>query len=131
MEQTRRIDENIELRKMVSDLSKKALTLEKRGELQKAADIYEDLLIFPLPSYDREFIIGKLHNIWIDVELKRVKREENTRAIKYLDSARVLNREGNEEEALEYYQMLILECPNSDFIKDALDEMKKLASPVG
>ena len=86
------------------------------------------LLIFPLPSYDREYILNRVHSLWLEVELRRVKREENTKAIKYLESARILNREGNEKGAIEYYRMLLTECPHSDFVSDAVDEIMNLAS---
>lgn len=128
MEINRQIEEDITLRGKVTGLAEKAAQLEKNGEYSKAIDVYESLLIFPLPSYDREYILNRVHSLWVEVELRRVKRKENTKAIKYLESARILNREGNEKGAIEYYRMLLTECPHSDFVSDAVDEIMKLAS---
>ncbi len=128
MEMKRQLEEDIALRKQIRELVKKAALLEKEGEYVKAIDTYESLLIFPLPTYDKEFMLEKVHSLWLEVELRRVKREENTKAIKYLESARILNREGNEKEAIEYYRMLLTECPHSDFVSDAIDEIMNLAN---
>jgi len=127
MEISRKIDDELALRGKVRELTAKAALLEKGGEYEKAVQTYEDLLVFPLPTYDREFILEKVHELWLDVELKRVKREENTQAIRYLESARMLNREGKEEDALKYYRQLLLECPHSDFVKDAIEELMLLS----
>ena len=126
MEIERQIEENIELREKVNELAGKAAQLEKNGEYGKAVDTFESLLILPLPSYDREHILNRVHSLWLEVELRRLKREENTKAIKYLESARILNREGNEKEAVDYYRMLLIECPHSDFVGDAVNEIMKL-----
>jgi tetratricopeptide (TPR) repeat protein len=126
MEMKRQLEEDIALRKQIRELVKKAALLEKEGEYEKAIDTYESLLVFPLSSYDREYMLKRVHSLWLEVELRRVKREENTKAIKYLESARILNREGNEKEAIEYYRMLLTECPHSDFVSDAIDEIINL-----
>jgi tetratricopeptide (TPR) repeat protein len=126
MEIERQIEENLELREKVTRLAGKAAQLEENGEYGKAVDAFESLLFLPLPSYDREHALNRVHSLWLEVELKRVKREENTKAIKYLESARILNREGNEKGAIEYYRMLLIECPHSDFVGDAVDEILKL-----
>lgn len=128
MEINRQIEGDIALHGKVTELTGKVAQLEKNGEYAKAIDIYESLLIFPLPSYDREYILNRVHSLWLEVELRRMKREENTKAIKYLESARILNREGNEKGAIEYYRMLLIECPHSDFVSDAVDEIMNLAS---
>ncbi len=128
MEMDRQIEENIELREKATGLAGKAAQLEKNGEYGKAVDTFESLLILPLPSYDREYILNRVHSLWLEVELKRLKREENTKAIKYLESARILNREGNEKGAIEYYRMLLIECPHSDFVGDAVDEIMNLTA---
>jgi hypothetical protein len=126
MEIERQIEENMLLRKQVDALSDRAAQLEENGAYVKAVDAFESILILPLPSYDREYILKRVHSLWLEVELKRLKREENTKAIKYLESARILNREGNEKGAIDYYKMLLMECPHSDFVGDAVDEIMKL-----
>jgi len=126
MEIERQIEANIVLRKQVDALSNRAAQLEENGEYVKAVDTFESILILPLPSYDREYILKRIHSLWLEVELRRLKREENTKAIKYLESARILNREGNEKGAIDYYKMLLIECPHSDFVGDAVDEIMKL-----
>jgi tetratricopeptide (TPR) repeat protein len=123
----REIEDDVATRKKVRELSEMAERLEAKGEYAKAAATYEDLLIFQLPSYDREVLLERMQRLWLAVELQKVKREQNTKAIKYLESARILNREGNEEEALNYYQMLLLECPHSDFVNDAVKEIMRIA----
>ena len=130
MEINQRIDDGLALRQEVRELIRKAALFEQKGEHEKAVNAYEDLLLFPLPVYDREYILRKVHALWLDVELKRIKREENTKAIKYLESARILRKEGNGEKALEYYQLLLSECPHSDFVEDAVREIM-LLSPAG
>jgi hypothetical protein len=125
-ETLRRLDETVALRGSVRTLARNADALERKGEYLKAAEVYEDILIFQLPTYDREYILNRIHKLWVDVELNRLKREENTKAIKYLESARILSREENEREALKYYKMLLLECPHSDFISQAVDEITNL-----
>jgi hypothetical protein len=88
--------------------------------------MYEDLLMYSIPSYDQEYILSRIRVLWLDIEKRRMTREENTRAIKYLESARLLNNEGKEKEALAYYEKLIIECPNSDYKKQALREIMML-----
>jgi tetratricopeptide (TPR) repeat protein len=126
-EMRRDIEDDVAMRRKVRELSERAEQLEGRGEYAKAAATYEDLLIFQLPSYDREVLLKRIQRLWLAVELQKLKREQNTRAIKYLESARILNREGNEEEALDYYQMLLMECPHSDFVEDAVKEIMRIA----
>jgi hypothetical protein len=126
MEMERQIEENLELRKKVNGLADRAKKLEENGDYVRAIDAYETILTMPLPTYDREYILNRVHSLWLQVELVRLKREENTKAIKYLESARILNREGNERGAIEYYRTLLVECPHSDFVTDAVDEMMKI-----
>ena len=130
MEISRKIDDDLALNQEVRELARKAALLEKKGDPEKAVQAYENLLLFPLPTYDREFILKKVHTLWIDLELMRIKREENTKAIKYLESARILVKEGSTQEALNYYQLLLSECPHSDFVHDAVREIM-LLSPAG
>ncbi len=122
------IDSEIRQSEQLVDLVQKAQMYEKKNEYKKALDIYENLLVFRTHSYDREMILGKLYSIWLVLEQEKQRREENTRAIKYIDSARILGREGKDEEALDYYRMLLQECPNSDYTREAVEGIIKIAS---
>ncbi len=122
------IDSEIRQSGQLVDLVQRARMYEKKYEYKKALDIYENLLVFRTNSYDREMIIGKLHSIWLALEQEKQRREENTRAIKYINSARILGREGKDADALEYYRMLLQECPNSDYIQEAVEGIIKITS---
>jgi len=112
----------------LKQLVRKAESYVKKKEYEKALDIYENLLIFRLHSYDREMILNKLHSIWLAFEEENQRREENTQAIKYINSARILGREGKDTDALEYYKMLLRECPNSDYTQDAVEGIIRITS---
>ncbi len=112
----------------LEQLVRQAESYEKKSEYKKALDIYENLLIFRIHSYDREMILGKLHSIWLTLEEEKRRREENTKAIKYIDSARILVREGKDADALEYYRMLLRECPNSDYTQEAVEGIIRITS---
>jgi hypothetical protein len=116
----------IEVKSRLKDLSKKAEDFEKQEEYGKAVSIYEDLLILNLPSYDREFLIQKLHSLMIPAIKKEIKRRDNTEAIKYLENARKLYREGRNNEAAEVYVELVKNCPNSDYIEEAVSHMLRI-----
>ncbi len=126
LDTNRRIEKIIEGSDKAKKDAKKAESLQKQGEYKKAVEIYEDLLMYSIPSYDREYILNRIRVIWLDIEMRRIKREENTKAIKFLESARLLIKEGNEKEALTYYEKLIIECPNSDYTEKALREIMML-----
>jgi hypothetical protein len=115
------IAEEIGLKGSLKDLMKKAQNYEKTKEYEKALKIYEDLLILNLPPYDREYIIQRIHSIIVLFARNDIKREENTKAIKYLEDARKQYREGSEKESAKLYRTLITECPNSDYVTEALD----------
>jgi len=59
------------------------------------------------------------------------KRNENTRATQFMADAGKAYREGRETEALDTYRRLILECPNSDYLKDALEQVVRISSSKG
>ncbi len=120
------ISEELELKREIKRLVARAGELEKRGEHVKATELYRKLLIFDLPSHDREFIIGKLYAGAAQSALSNMKRSDNTGAIKLLDDARRLAWEGNSDKAGELYRSLILQYPNSDYIAQALDELTDL-----
>jgi len=118
------INQNMDLMERIEQ----AEGFEKKGEYKKALAIYEDILIFRLQSYDKEFVINKIHSLWLPIAMQSLKRQENTKAIKYMESARILSREGSNNEALRYFRMLVKECPNSDYVEEALDEIAKVAA---
>ncbi len=119
--------DEIEVKSRLKELSKKAEKFEKHGEYGKAVKIYEDLLILNLPSYDREYLIQKLHSLMIPSMKKEIKRNDNTEAIKYLENARTLQREGRINEAAEVYVKLIQNCPNSDYIEEAVSHILRIS----
>ncbi len=104
-----------------------ARRLEGGGDLEEAITVYHELLLGPLQPHDREYLAGKLRSLWVPAEMKRIKREQNTRAIKYLESARLLEKEGRDLEALEFYAMLVKECPSSDYVRDAMNRILQAA----
>ncbi len=116
----------IEVKSRLKELSKKADNFEKREEYGKAVSIYEDLLILNLPSYDREFLIQKVHSLMIPAIKKEIKRRDNTDAIKYLEDARKLYRQGRNNEAAEVYVKLVKNCPNSDYIEEAVSHILRI-----
>ena len=128
IEAKEQINEEIELKRKIKNLKRKAAELEKKGEHGKALKLYEDLLILNLPSYDREFLISKIHSVMERAVRSEIKREDNTKAIKYLESARDLYRGGRENEAYKVYQQIIMECANSDYVSEALSAMQEIAS---
>lgn len=126
IESAQEIADELNLKGDIRELFRRAQSLEERGEYEKAMSMYEDLLIFNLPPYDREHIVKKIHEIMGYFERSAMKRADNTRATRYLETAQRLYREGNEEEALDYYRLLIIECPNSDYVENALSEIIKI-----
>jgi hypothetical protein len=119
--------DEIEVKSRLKELSKKAERFEKEGEYGKAVKIYEDLLILNLPSYDREYLIQKLHSLMVPSLKNEIKRHDNTEAIKYLENARTLQREGRDNEAAEVYVKLIQNCPNSDYIEEAVSHILRFS----
>jgi len=128
IETREQINQEIELKKKMKILRRKAEDFEKRGEYENALKIYEDLLILNLPSYDREYLISEIHSLISTSVRKQIKREDNTRATKYLESARNLYREGREKEAYEVYRKIATECPNSDYVEEAFSAMLEIAT---
>jgi hypothetical protein len=126
LDTNRRVEKILEGSAKAKEAAKKAESLKNQGEYNRAVEMYEDLLMYSIPSYDQEYILRRIRVLWLDIEKRRMTREENTRAIKYLESARLLNNEGKEKEALAYYEKLIIECPNSDYKKQALREIMML-----
>jgi tetratricopeptide (TPR) repeat protein len=115
----------------LKNLSQKALALEKKGEREKALNIYQSLLIFSLPDEDRERVLGKIRNLAVALAGQDVKRQQNTKASAYLESAKLSDREGREKEAVEYFRKIILECPNSDYAAEALARLIALSKAGG
>jgi len=125
---TKEISEEIELTKNIKKLRDKALEFENRGDYEKAIKIYEDLLILNLPSYDREYLISKIHSIMVPAVKNDIKREENTQAIKYLENARALYLAGKEKEACEFYMLLVTDCSSSDYVEEAITNLLKVSA---
>ncbi len=120
------IKDEVELKDSLAKLIKKAASFEEAGDFNKALEIYEDLLILNLPSYDREYLIQKIHSILVPSIKNEIKRGENTKAIKYLEKARNFYLGGEEEEAFKYYRLIVTDCPNSDYVEDALNELIRI-----
>jgi hypothetical protein len=118
----------IEQNKKLAGLVRKAASFEKQKEYPKAIDIYQNLLVFRLSSYDREMVLNKLRTAWLAHEQEKIRRDENTQAIKYMDSARILSREGKDDDALRYYRLLLQKCPNSDFTGEAVEGIIRTTS---
>ncbi len=123
IDSSQEIAEDLGLNGGINELMNKASELEGIGEYEKALMIYKNLLIFNLPPYDREHLVNKIDSGMIPYIKGGLKREDNTNAIKYLDNARKLLWEGKPEEALKCYKLLITECPNSDYVEEALEEI--------
>lgn len=119
-EEAERIAGVVERNRILRKKVERARRLEGEGELEEASAVYQELLMEPLLPHDREQLTRALRSLWVPAELKRIKREHNTRAIMYLESAGLLEREGRELEALEYYARLVAECPSSDYVKEAM-----------
>jgi tetratricopeptide (TPR) repeat protein len=115
----------------LKSLSQKALALEKKGEGEKALKIYQSLLIFNLPADDRERVLGKIRTLTVASAKQEAKRQENTKASAYLENAKLADREGREEEAVENYKKIVLECPNSDYAAEALMRLIALLKAGG
>jgi tetratricopeptide (TPR) repeat protein len=128
IETREQINQEIELKKKMKSLKRKAEDFEKRGEYENALKIYEDLLILNLPAYDREYLISKIHSLISESVRRQIKREDNTKATKYLESARDLYQQGREKEAEEVYREIATECPNSDYVEEAISAMLEIAT---
>ncbi|MCK4805075.1 MAG: hypothetical protein KAT88_10965 [Spirochaetes bacterium] len=120
------ITDEVELKDSLAKLIKKAASFEEAEDFNKALGIYEDLLILNLPSYDREYLVQKIHSILVPSIKNEIKRGENTKAIKYLEKARNFYLGGEEEEAFRYYRLIVTDCPNSDYVEDALNELIRI-----
>jgi len=120
------ITDEVELKDSLAKLIKKAASFEEAEDFNKALGIYEDLLILNLPSYDREYLVQKIHSILVPSIKNEIKRGENTKAIKYLEKARNSYLGGEEEEAFKYYRLIVTDCPNSDYVEDALNELIRI-----
>lgn len=120
------ITDEVELKGSMTKLIEKAVKLEETGNYNKALGIYEDLLILNLPYYDREYLIQKIHSILVPSIKNEIKRGENTKAIKYLEKARNFYLEGDEVEAFNYYRLIVTDCPNSDYVENALNELMRI-----
>lgn len=123
IESSQEITEDLGLNGGINELMNMASELEGIGEYEKALRVYKNLLIFNLPPYDREHLVKKIDSGMVPYIKGGLKREDNTNAIKYLENARKLLWEGKPEEALKCYKLLITECPNSDYVEEALEEI--------
>jgi hypothetical protein len=117
------INEDIDLKKGVKNLMGMASRLEKNGEYKKAVKLYKKLLLLDLPPHDVEYLTEKLYSAMEVSIVSELKRRDNTKAIKLLEDARRLVWEGKKDEALRQYLLLIKECPNSDYIGQAVGEI--------
>jgi len=119
------IKKDIGINGEVKGLARRASGLEREGELEKALLIYEDILVFSIPPYDREYALRKFYSLKQGIERDRSEREQNTRAIKYLESARTLIHEEKDDDALKFYKLVITDCPQSSYVKHAIQEIIK------
>jgi hypothetical protein len=117
------IDEDLDLRKSVKSLMGMATRLEKDGEYEKAVRLYKKLLLLDLPPHDMEYLTEKLYSAMELSIVSELKRQDNTKAIKLLEEARRLVWEGKKDEAFRQYLLLIKECPNSDYVGQAVGEI--------
>jgi hypothetical protein len=120
------IEDELLVKKRIKELVNKAEAFEEEKEYSKAVKIYENLLILDLPPFDREYLISKMRSSLIPSIENDFKREDNTKAAGYLQSARNLYLDGEEEEALQYYSKVLTECSNSDYVEEALTELIRL-----
>ncbi len=120
------IESELSLKNRIKDLVDKAAELEAQKDYARAVKIYENLLIFDSPPFDKEYLINKMRAAMAPSIENDLKREHNTNAARYLQTARNLYLDGEEEEALQYYRKVITECPNSDYIGEALTELIRL-----
>ena len=120
------IEGELVVKNRIKELVDKAAKLESEKDYSRAVKIYENLLILDLPPFDREFLISKMRASIVPSIESDFKREHNTNASRYLQTARNLYLDGEEEEALQYYKKVLTECPNSDYIEEALTELIRL-----
>jgi hypothetical protein len=120
------IEDELLVKKRIKELVNKAEAFEEKKDYSKAVKIYENLLILDLPPFDREYLLNKMRTSLIPSIENDFKREHNTKAAGYLQSARNLYLDGEEEEALQYYSMVLTECSNSDYVEEALTELIRL-----
>jgi hypothetical protein len=125
------IDERVRANRQIRRLVERAEKLEQSGNFESSISLYEQILLQPLQAHDREYLTRKLISLWVPAELKKVKREQNTRAVKYLESARTLESEGKDRQALEFYRMLVEECPFSDYVDTAVERIVRIAAFKG
>ncbi|UCB44777.1 MAG: hypothetical protein JSV25_11225, partial [Spirochaetota bacterium] len=114
------IDADITFRNDVKGLINMATRLEQIGEYEKAVNLYRKLLLLDIPPHDREYLTSKLYSAMKLSIVGELKRSDNTRAIKLLENARRLIWEGKKDEALNQFLLLIKECPNSDYVGQAV-----------
>jgi tetratricopeptide (TPR) repeat protein len=122
-EEAEHVQNLVERNRALKKRAELARRLEEQGAYEEAIAVYQELLLQPLHSYDREHLTEKLRSLWVPTEMHKIKRDQNTRAIKYLESAKILENEGREAEALEFYAMLVQECPDSDYVQDAINRI--------
>jgi tetratricopeptide (TPR) repeat protein len=120
------IDGELVVKNRIKELVDKAAELEAEKDYSRAVKIYENLLILDLPPFDREYLINKMRATIVPSVENDFKREHNTNATRYLQSARNLYLDGEEEEALQYYRKVLTECPSSDYVEEALTELIRL-----
>lgn len=128
IKQVEEIEKEVEARKRMKELNRKAELFEQKDEYRRAIEIYEEFLTYHLSPYDREYLIKKLQSLRLAYEMDRIRREQNSKALKLLSDAGAFAEKGNRREAIELYTRILKECPNSDHIEKAVSGILSLAS---
>jgi len=116
----------LELKEDITVLFARARRMEARGEYAQACDLYRKLLLLDLSPFDAEHIVTRMTSCITGSAIADEKRKDNTEAIRLLEEARGLQWNGKKRDAIDLYKNIILRCPNSDYIGQALDELEKL-----
>jgi len=104
----------------------KAKKLESRKEYEKALNIYSFLLLSNIQQYDKENLQRKIRSIMEIIVKDNLIRNENTKASKYLGTAKKFYKNGDYNKAIDYYKLIITECPNSYYVETALSKIEDL-----
>jgi len=120
------IEEDINVLKNIKSLIKKAEILKEEGKYENAFNLYNSLLVLDIPGYDREYILQKIRKIVENDIRNRMRRDENTKASKYLGYAKEFYKNGDFKKSLNYYKLIITECSNSDYVNAAISSLEDL-----
>ncbi|MBN2323855.1 MAG: hypothetical protein JXQ30_08975 [Spirochaetes bacterium] len=122
----REVLQKLELGEDITLLFERAARMEERGEYDKACDLYRKLLLLDLPPFDTEHTVTRMTSCITQSAIADEKRKDNTEAIRLLKEARDIEWNGKRSEAIKLYKTIILSCPNSDYIGQALERLEKL-----